>query len=210
MKTTKRFFTSYLCIALQACLSLGMASSSLAADEEAPVSIKVEKLNAVVVGKKLPSFAAMDSNGKLVTLNDVLKPQADGSTGPVVISFFASWCKPCKRGLPVIQNVTRELAPTTKVRSYLVSYQEEEAVVSKFLGDSNIQLPVLMDRYLKVAGRLGVDGTLPKTFVIDAAGNVRTIFAVEGADFTAALTTAIQEASVVLAPSTASAAPVVP
>lgn len=49
---------------------------------------------------QLPSVKLKDINGKIV---DTATLQNDGK--PFIISFFATWCKPCNRELKAIHEV---------------------------------------------------------------------------------------------------------
>ncbi len=65
----------------------------------------------------------------------------------------------------------------------LVAYGETNAQVKDMLKDLKVTLPVLEDKYTKISGRIGVDGVLPRTYVVDAKGVVKAIIAEEGDDF---------------------------
>ena len=50
---------------------------------------------------KAPDFSAKDLSGKTVKLSDLLK------TGPVLVDFWTTWCKPCKNELPELDKLYR-------------------------------------------------------------------------------------------------------
>jgi alkyl hydroperoxide reductase subunit AhpC len=67
-------------------------------------------------------------------------------------------------------------------------------VVAPFAESQKLRLPIIADRFTKIAVRLGVDQKLPRTFVVGREGNVRAIFEHEGDDFEKALRMAIESA----------------
>ena len=50
------------------------------------------------------------------------------------------------------------------------------------------------DKFTKIAERLGVDQSLPRSLVVDRKGNISAIFDHEGDDFEKALRAAIDQA----------------
>jgi len=127
------------------------------------------------VGSTLPSFAAYDLNGQMVRSMQVLPPTG----APTVLTFFATWCLPCREGLPVLQEVVSQHEGWQLV---VVAYGEPLAVAQRALGEVAEQWVVVHDAYTQVGARLGIDGTLPRTYVVGADGVVRGILVAEGSD----------------------------
>lgn len=156
-------------------------SRALAADV---ASALVPKSGPVEVGKPFPTFGGWGLDGTMVSLKRLLeKPRGGGeATRAVVVSFFATWCKPCKANLPPLARAVAAAGPA--VKAVLVDFGPEEVEkVKKFAGDLGLPFPVLLDPYLKVSGRCGVTESLPRTFVLDGKGSVTAIFVHEGSDF---------------------------
>lgn len=71
---------------------------------------------AQTISAQLPSFKLKTIDGKTVS-TDTLRN--DGK--PFIISFFATWCKPCNRELSAIAEVYDEWQKETGVKLYAVS-----------------------------------------------------------------------------------------
>jgi len=168
-------------IALTASLSLasGVGPSTL-----------VDTLGPVKKGEPMPTFAGWTLDGKMLSLNRVVQGEKDEAKAPVVVTFFATWCKPCEHGLPILDRVAREKG----AKLVLVAYGQEADVVRPFLAEKGIARTTILDPYLKVSSRSGVDDALPRTFVLDEKGVVRAIFTLEGDDFETALAAAVDGA----------------
>jgi peroxiredoxin len=76
----------------------------------------------------------------------------------------------------------------------LVDFGEDSDVAAPFAESQRLHLPILTDRFTKIAARLGVDQKLPRTLVVGRDGVVRTIFEHEGDDFDKALRMAVESA----------------
>lgn len=117
----------------------------------------------------LPSVTLKDIDGKTV---DTATLSNDGK--PMVISFFATWCKPCNRELANIHEVYDDWQDETGVRLIAVSIDDtQNAEKVKPLvnrkGWSDYQ--VLLDPNGEFKRQLGVND-IPHVFVVDGEGNV--------------------------------------
>jgi len=172
-----------------------LAALLLAAVALAAPTVAAEKSRTVAasgplkVGEPCPSFAGWTLTGQMLSLNELRKAQ-DDSHDVVVISFFATWCKPCLQRMPSLMKVV-DAMKGKGVKGVLIAYAEAAEVVKPFAAENKIALPVIVDPFTKIAGRLGVDKSLPRTFVVDRQGNVATIFEGEGDDYEQALTDAV-------------------
>lgn len=70
---------------------------------------------------ELPSVNLKDINGKTVNTAELSN---DGK--PIIISFFATWCKPCNRELAAIHEVFADWQDETGVKLVAVSIDEAQ------------------------------------------------------------------------------------
>jgi len=87
----------------------------------------------------------------------------------VVLSFWASWCKPCQEELAVIQKLHEQLAP--KGVAFLGIDDESPETVEDFVKAHGYTFPMLLDRDDAVHGLYGVRFA-PTTVVIDRKGKI--------------------------------------
>jgi thiol-disulfide isomerase/thioredoxin len=88
----------------------------------------------------------------------------------LVLSFFASWCKPCKQEIPFLHELAVKYA-ADGVKFFLVNKGEERSVAEGCVLENVYTLPVLLDPY-EVACKKYKLKELPTLVVIDRAGNV--------------------------------------
>ena len=132
--------------------------------------------NGLKTGDEAPTFSLPNMNLEYVSLRDfsgakLRKPWKNKTKHVVVISFFATWCKPCMKEIPHLQNV-RDSFEGQPVKFFLIDVGEDQKKVSSFLKNRDISIPVLLDRYQKTAEKYDAL-TLPRLFVVDKNGIVR-------------------------------------
>jgi cytochrome c biogenesis protein CcmG, thiol:disulfide interchange protein DsbE len=91
----------------------------------------------------------------------------------VIVSFWATWCKPCQKEIPqIMAYMAKHKADPVKV--FFISIDKEGVLtVRPHLQDNGwVDMPALLDPYAKTAERYGVK-SLPALFVIDPNGIVR-------------------------------------
>jgi thiol-disulfide isomerase/thioredoxin len=93
----------------------------------------------------------------------------------VVLSFFASWCGPCKKELPFLVQLDG-MYRSQGLRVVSVSIDKEEPGIEaarKLVAEAKVTFPVLSDRFNVLARRyLGESSPLPSLFLVDKTGNV--------------------------------------
>jgi thiol-disulfide isomerase/thioredoxin len=93
--------------------------------------------------------------------------------GPLVITFWASWCGPCKRELPIFQRFAKKYAGRVAVLGIDTNDVRPDAALD-LIATSGVRFPLLADPATKVAaGGLRVI-YLPTLAFIDADGRLTT------------------------------------
>jgi len=115
-------------------------------------------------GLKLPTIDGLD--------HDIAVDDQDAKV--IVLDFWATWCGPCVRALPGLQEVYDWAQEEGKpVAIYAVNQGETAEVVKQFWEDHGLTIPVLMDEEFAAAGAYQVSG-IPQTVII-ADGVVRYV-----------------------------------
>ncbi|MCY4464453.1 MAG: TlpA disulfide reductase family protein [Chloroflexi bacterium] len=93
---------------------------------------------------------------------------------PLFLNFWATWCAPCVRELPALEEFAAEHSADPAGPALLtINLGETAAQVEGFLREIGLQnLPVALDINQVVKRDYGVQN-LPTTFVIDGEGTVR-------------------------------------
>ncbi len=107
-----------------------------------------------------PAIVANDLNGEQVTLMDYRGE-------PVLLYFWASWCRICEFEQGGIQSVSQNW-PVLSIA--MQSGDPEE--VAKFMESKGLQWRTIVDERADIAKRFGVAG-VPAHFIIDANGYIR-------------------------------------
>jgi len=115
-------------------------------------------------GKAAPDFTLPRLDGASVTLSNHLGKDV------VVLDFWASWCPPCRKGLPALDRVSKSLEGES-VAIYAINIRESQALVAEFARMEKLTLPILLDDTGLVADDYGVT-TIPQTVIIDRSGKV--------------------------------------
>ena len=128
------------------------------------------------VGDPAPTFFVRDLEEKNFFLSDTLKLGK-----PTVLSFFATWCIPCRAEMPQLDTLSQsyqdinfylvDVSGLTQGKSKMKEDPEKVKIMVESLG---VTLQVLMDKYGKVAEKYGVK-SLPRLVVIDQKSKVHYI-----------------------------------
>lgn len=117
-------------------------------------------------GRTAPSFSLENLNGEFVELKDFT------SKGPVLISFWATWCKPCVEELSEYNKIFNEYK-SKGVNVLAISIDNERTLskVKPFVKANNYSFTVLLDPNSDVARKYYVQ-SVPYTFIVDKKGNI--------------------------------------
>lgn len=116
--------------------------------------------------KKAPDFMLEDLDGEYVELADVL------GEGPVIISFWATWCKPCVEEMKAYKELS-EKYEDKGVKIVAISVDSEKSVskVAPFVKSKNYDFTVLLDTGGDVARKYYAQ-TVPHSVLLDKEGNI--------------------------------------
>ena len=125
-------------------------------------------ISALGASAALPSVTLTDING-----NSVNTAELSNDGKPMVISFFATWCKPCQRELKAIHEVYDDWQDETGVKVIAVSIDEAQNAqkVKPLVEGKGWDYEVLLDTNSEFKRQLGVND-IPPVFVIDGEGNI--------------------------------------
>ena len=121
---------------------------------------------AALTGKPAPDFALPSLDGRTVSL-------ADYRGRKVVLSFWASWCGPCRMEAPVLRTFyERTHKESADYEVLAISLDDTREAAQTAAAELKMPFPVLLDVSSKVAGRYLVEG-IPTLVVIDRDGKVQ-------------------------------------
>lgn len=115
-----------------------------------------------------PAFQLSGRGGKTIDLS-----QFKGQV--VMINFWASWCKPCRDEMPLLEDIYKKYKPmgfTMLAVNVEPDTKEADAWLSK-LGKP-VTFPIAYDVDSKVSKLYKVE-TMPSTVIVDRKGNVRAL-----------------------------------
>jgi thiol-disulfide isomerase/thioredoxin len=117
------------------------------------------------VGTVAPDFKVHN----IVTGEDVTLSSQHGKV--VILTFWASWCGPCKRELPILESAQRVISKDRLV-VFAVSYRDSEAALAAIKkAAANWQINVMKDRNEHVASVYSVK-SIPHLFMIGRDGKI--------------------------------------
>ena len=130
---------------------------------------KLAELKAQMMDKPAPTFTLNDLDGKAVSLDDY--------KGKIVIlDFWATWCGPCVRSFPAMQQTVNKYASDGYVKFLFINTWERGENIDKkvkgFIQQHNYTFHVLRDTENSVVSAYKVQG-IPTKFVIGPEGKLR-------------------------------------
>lgn len=120
-----------------------------------------------LIGEKAPDFTLVDLHSEALKLSDI-------KNKVVLIDFWATWCGPCVKAMPMIQS----LHDIYKEKEVLIlginAWERDSSNVSPFLEAHGITYRILLDTKDEVISSYGVKG-IPTFFLVDKNGIIRHV-----------------------------------
>lgn len=118
--------------------------------------------------KTIPSVDIKDINGKPFKTTEITN---DGK--PIIISFWATWCKPCVKELTAVAEHYENWQEETGVKLFAVSIDDSRSMsrVAPFINGKAWDYTVLLDPNGDFKRALNVIN-VPHTFLIDKNGKI--------------------------------------
>jgi len=178
MKSLKLFLVILLAVGLMSCGKKTEAPKTSDADTKTETKkdytpqIQLYKLSGVEksTGSKIAPNFSWDENGKKASLTDL--------KGKVVfVNFWATWCGPCKKEMPDLSEISKELKDKNfKMLGMNVFQQEGTPKVDDFLRLNPLSYAVIdgNDELVKAFGDASGNDmqAIPVSFIINKEGKI--------------------------------------
>jgi len=158
-------------LVLGACLTIiGLLGAHLApAELRREVAIaSAGDLSAQLAEGVAPDFEVTLHDGKKLRLSDL--------QGKVVfVNFWATWCEPCRKEIPDLEKLTKEMEGLP-FAILAVSSDESFDDIKRLFGERDSRMIIGLDPGGQaIASRYGTE-KLPETYVVDQSGRLRLRF----------------------------------
>ena len=124
-----------------------------------------------LVGDQRPDFTLGSNRGGLVSSSDFA-----GKT--ILLNFWATWCEPCRKEMPMLMDLQRQYGPTG-LQVVGIALDNQDSVKS-FVSTYGISYPILVgesDVFETSAAYGNSEGVLPYSVLIDNQGIIRWKYA---------------------------------
>ena len=130
--------------------------------------IGILAIASITINAQLPNVKLQDINGNTVQTGEISN---DGN--PIIISFWATWCKPCIRELKAIHEVYPDWQDETGVKMIIVSIDQAQDAnrVKPMVDGFGWEYEVLLDPNGDFKRAMNVQN-VPHVFVLDGKGKI--------------------------------------
>ena len=113
--------------------------------------------------KNLPNVDVKKIDGSSFNFKNI-----DNNGNPIVISFWATWCKPCTKELNNIAELYEDWQDETNVKLVAVSIDDRrsQSKVAPYVNSSGWEYEIYVDPNSDLKRAMGVS-TVPHTFLLD-------------------------------------------
>ena len=118
----------------------------------------------IAQNRTLPSVDVKTLDGGSINITDL-----ENNSQPIVISFWATWCKPCKKELNTIAEVYEDWQDETGVKLVAISIDNSRSMskVGPYVNASEWDYEVYIDQNGDLKRAMGIS-TVPHTFLLNS------------------------------------------
>jgi peroxiredoxin len=132
-----------------------------------PAGLKAQEGDGTLnkTGSKAPDFTATTVDGKTIDTK-AMKGKV------IMVNFFATWCPPCKKELPVLEkNVAEKYANNSDFVLVVLGREHDMAEMKKYAEETGLKLPFAPDVERKIFS-MYAEASIPRNVIIDKKGNI--------------------------------------
>jgi thiol-disulfide isomerase/thioredoxin len=121
-----------------------------------------------VIPERLPDITMSDRDGRLRQLSE-------WAGRPLLINFWATWCAPCRREIPLLKSLRVERrAQRLEVIGIAIDFRD---AVLEYAREIKLDYPLLIGEQegLEAAAAFGMDMVLPFSVFVDSQGRIVTM-----------------------------------
>jgi cytochrome c biogenesis protein CcmG/thiol:disulfide interchange protein DsbE len=151
-------------IVLSIVLALSVYTFSGDKNENKNKVINTDNVVIKLDGDKAPDFSLKSVDGKTIKLSDY-----KGKV--VIIDFWATWCGPCRRGIPDLVSLQTQFKNDIVIIGISLDAEKTIKDVPGFVKSYSINYPIVYGDEKVVMAYGGIQ-SIPTAFVVDKKGNV--------------------------------------
>ena len=131
-------------------------------------SLLILNFSSLICFGQLPNIKLKDVEGNSVSISEI-----SNNGNPIIISFWATWCKPCKAELNAIAEEFEDWVDETGVKLIAISIDDARSSsrVEPYVNAMGWEYTVLMDPNGDMKRAMNVNN-VPHTFLLNGEGKI--------------------------------------
>jgi len=113
-----------------------------------------------------PDFTLKNFDLKKITLSEELKKT------PVLVSFWASWCEPCKKEMPVLSDLAIKYKDKFKIILIAADKGNAMATARKYIKEKKYKFEAVFDNDSEIYPLYSDKNTLPASFIVGSDSKI--------------------------------------